>query len=236
MNPGYANNSRRTALVAALGLHALLIAALLTQAPVRSAIPTAAPIMVTRIPSAPVMTPQSPPKPLPIRPRSEPARAPLVEPLPIRSRSEPVHAPPIEPLPLMTTATDAPVPLVAPVPAVDRPRPIDAVPRSVESAPPPAAVAAVVGPRFNAAYLQNPPPVYPTLARRMGEQGRVLLRVLVTANGAADRVELRSTSGSERLDRAAINAVKRWRFVPARQGETSVAAWVLVPIAFSLEG
>jgi protein TonB len=59
--------------------------------------------------------------------------------------------------------------------------------------------------------------------------------VFVTANGAAEVVELRTSSGSSRLDQAAIETVKRWRFVPARQGDQAVAAWVLVPIAFSLE-
>ena len=70
----------------------------------------------------------------------------------------------------------------------------------------------------------------------MGEQGRVFLRVLVAADGVAQQVELKTTSGSPRLDHAALDAVKRWRFVPARQGDQAVAAWVVVPISFSLEG
>jgi protein TonB len=48
-------------------------------------------------------------------------------------------------------------------------------------------------------------------------------------------VEIRTSSGVERLDRAALDAVRRWRFVPARQGDTPVDAWVLVPIRFSLD-
>lgn len=219
MKTGLANNSRRTALVATLGLHALLIAALLSQAPVRSAIATAVPIMVKLIPADPLVAPQVPPKPLPVRRRGEPAQ---------------VH--PLEPLPLVTNATEAPAPMTAPALAVPPRRSVDPAPRPADSAPAPTAAAAIVAPRFDAAYLQNPAPVYPLIARRMGEQGRVLLRVLVTADGAADRVELRSTSGSERLDRAALDTVKRWRFVPARQGDAPVAAWVLVPISFSLEG
>jgi len=47
---------------------------------------------------------------------------------------------------------------------------------------------------------------------------------------------LKTSSGSPRLDQAALDTVKRWRFVPARQGDQSVAAWVVVPISFSLEG
>lgn len=96
--------------------------------------------------------------------------------------------------------------------------------------------AAVVPPRFDAAYLDNPPPPYPSLARRLGEQGRVTLRVLVSAEGAAAQVELKNSSGSLRLDQSALGAVKRWRFVPAKQGTQAIAAWVLVPISFTLGG
>ena len=63
----------------------------------------------------------------------------------------------------------------------------------------------------------------------------MLLRVLVNAAGGADTVEVRTSSGSPRLDHAALDTVKRWRFVPARQGDAAVAAWVLVPINFTLE-
>lgn len=92
----------------------------------------------------------------------------------------------------------------------------------------------MVPPRFDADYLDNPAPVYPALSRRLGEQGRVLLRVYVLADGSVGQVEVRESSGFERLDRAARETVVRWRFVPARQGERPVAAWVLVPISFSL--
>jgi protein TonB len=92
-----------------------------------------------------------------------------------------------------------------------------------------------VPPNFNAAYLNNPPPAYPVTARRMGQQGKVILRVLVNPAGTADKVELRTSSGFDRLDDAALDAVRRWRFVPARQGDQPVTAWVLVPIVFTLE-
>jgi protein TonB len=72
------------------------------------------------------------------------------------------------------------------------------------------------------------------LSRRVGEHGRVLLRVYVQPDGAAAQVEVRESSGYERLDKAARDTVKRWRFVPAKQGDRGVAAWVLVPISFSI--
>jgi protein TonB len=91
-------------------------------------------------------------------------------------------------------------------------------------------------PRFDAAYLNNPAPAYPALARRMGEQGKVILRVLVNSAGIAGQVELRTSSGSPRLDGAALETVRHWRFLPARQGDDTIDAWVLVPVSFSLQG
>lgn len=221
MNTQYGNDpgSRRAALVSALALHAVVITAILTHPPTRAAIATAMPIMVSLIISAPVSTPQTPPKPLPVRPKTEQPK-------------------PVEPLPLITSTSVAPAQIAAPAPPVRDLPPIEAAPSRTESAPAPAAASApsLVSPRFDAAYLQNPPPVYPALARRLGEQGRVFLRVLVAADGVAHQVELKTSSGSARLDHAALDTVKRWRFVPARQGDQAVAAWVVVPISFALEG
>ena len=93
----------------------------------------------------------------------------------------------------------------------------------------------VVQPRFDAAYLNNPLPNYPTLSKRLNEQGKVAVRVHVTPSGLPDQVELQKTSGYPRLDNAAMEAIKRWRFVPARQGNETVAAWVIVPMPFTLE-
>jgi protein TonB len=90
-------------------------------------------------------------------------------------------------------------------------------------------------PAFHAEYLSNPAPSYPLRARRDGVEGTVVLRVLVTAAGAAGRVELDASSGSAALDRAAEDAVRSWRFVPARRGDTAVDAWVVVPVVFHLE-
>ncbi len=89
-------------------------------------------------------------------------------------------------------------------------------------------------PKFGAAYLNNPAPTYPPVSRRFGEQGRVLLRVLVSENGLAQSVQLDSSSGYEKLDRAAMEAVKKWSFIPARRSNQPVSAYVLVPIKFSL--
>ena len=94
---------------------------------------------------------------------------------------------------------------------------------------------ASVPPRFDAAYLQNPEPGYPMLSKRLGEEGRVLLRVLVNPEGLAEQVEVRQSSGHPRLDQAALGTVRRWRFIPARRGAERLAAWVLVPLSFQLD-
>ena len=90
-------------------------------------------------------------------------------------------------------------------------------------------------PRFDADYLKNPSPPYPPLSRRMGEEGKVVLRVSVNPQGTADNVEIRTSSGSSRLDDAALNTVKRWKFIPAKRGDSTIQSWVLVPIIFKLE-
>jgi len=91
-------------------------------------------------------------------------------------------------------------------------------------------------PSFSAAYLRNPAPRYPVSARRAGDQGMVTMRVLVTRDGLPARVDVEKSSGSPHLDAAALEAVKAWRFVPARQGPDAIESWVLVPIVFRLEG
>lgn len=109
--------------------------------------------------------------------------------------------------------------------------------RETSPAPPaPPAEVAVSQPRFDANYLDNPAPAYPALSKRMGEEGKVLLRVYVEPAGTPSRIEVKNSSGSQRLDQAAEQAVWRWKFIPAKRGGESVAAWVVIPISFNLRG
>ena len=141
-------------------------------------------------------------------------------------------AEPASPLPLTVPTPFTAPPIESPVTAVETPAAVQAsIQQPVPVAPPPIEV---TPPRFDAAYLDNPAPSYPALARRTREEGRVLLRVLVSADGRAQTVDLARSSGSERLDDAAIEAVRRWRFVPARRGDENIAAHVHVPVVFSL--
>lgn len=89
-------------------------------------------------------------------------------------------------------------------------------------------------PRFGAAYLHNPAPSYPAVSRRVGEEGRVMLRVLVSKSGDAEQVQIESGSGFSRLDKAALDAVKKWRFIPAKRNNQPISAYVIVPIQFTL--
>lgn len=87
----------------------------------------------------------------------------------------------------------------------------------------------------NAAYLNNPKPEYPMTARQRHWQGTVLLRVYVSADGKAQQVNLQRSSHHDMLDESALDAVKQWRFVPAKRGDTPESCWVTVPIVFELD-
>ncbi len=209
------HGARYAGIAGAVIFHVVVIVALLQYAPVRRSIAHMAPIMVSVITPPPRETPPPPPKPAL-------ARKPLPTEMP------PPVAPPREPTPMVSEAA-----AVSPITVTPTP-PVPATPvaeSGIAPEPPP-----VVPPRFNADYLQNPAPAYPALARRMREQGRVLIRVLVSADGLPERVELKTSSGFPRLDASALDTIRSWKFVPARQGEQKVAAWVVVPITFTLDG
>lgn len=83
-------------------------------------------------------------------------------------------------------------------------------------------------------YLKNPAPRYPEAARRAGQEGLVVLWAEVTSEGRADSVTVRQSSGYSALDEAALRAVKKWKFYPAKIGTLPVASRVEVPIRFQL--
>lgn len=77
-------------------------------------------------------------------------------------------------------------------------------------------------------------PTYPPQSRRLGEEGTVKLRILVDANGRPKDVQVMTSSGFPRLDQAAQEAVRRWRFVAATDGSRAVEAWTQVGVTFRL--
>lgn len=172
---------------------------------------------VPQIPPAPAPVPKAAPQPAP--PRPAPAPAPRPEPVVQRSSEPSALAPPLPPSePPSPAAALAPVAAAAPV-----------APPAVPAPP------AVVLPSTQADYLNNPRPPYPPLSRRLGEQGKVVLRVFIETDGTASKAEVRSSSGFERLDQTALQTVLRWRYVPGKRGGTPEAMWVTVPINFVLE-
>ena len=158
----------------------------------------------------------------------EERKQPEAKPLPV-ARPQPVRQKPVPvlktPVPVLeTTSSTVPAP-AAPVATPPETRTTNAAP----------AAETFSQARFDADYLRNPAPPYPSLSKRMGEEGKVVLRVSVSPQGTADSVEIRTSSGSPRLDESAQKTVRNWKFVPARRGDAPVQSWVLVPIIFKLE-
>lgn len=161
-------------------------------------------------PTSPAPAPEvTPPRPTPVE------RKPVVRPQPAPVARQPVVA-------AQTSAPSVPNAAAEAPPVKEAPAPVPAAPATISQ------------PRFDADYLLNPAPVYPALARRMGEEGKVVLRVFVEPAGRPSQIEIKTGSGSPRLDQAAQDAVWRWKFVAARRGEEAIGAWVLVPIVFNL--
>ncbi|WP_410498453.1 TonB family protein [Chitinibacter sp. S2-10] len=94
---------------------------------------------------------------------------------------------------------------------------------------------AVSEPSFQASYLSNPKPPYPPTSLALGEQGKVLLRVVVNPAGLPEKIEIFKSSGFARLDAVAQSTVQRWRFVPAKRGDEAVSGSVIVPLNFSIK-
>lgn len=201
--------SRLPGIAVAVGMHAAAVIALLSYAPARQTLAELAPIMVSLIQPQKIEPPQELPKPKPVV-------------------KQPVKKPDPKPQPLLAISEPTPVPTAIVAPPPTPPQPVEPIAAKPQPAAP------VVPPQFNAGYLNNPAPQYPALSRRLGEEGRVVLRVFVDERGLPARVEMRTSSGHDRLDNVALETVRQWRFVAARRGDQAVSAWVLVPISFSL--
>ena len=194
-------------------LHAALVYALLVVSVRNELIVLPSALSVRLLPM--LEEPTIPAKPLPPPPPKVPVRKqPVVQPQPVLAVATPGAASSF---------------VVEPQPPAPPAQPIAAPPAPV------AAPAVLVAARFDADYLHNPKPVYPALSRRMGEEGKVLLKVRVSAQGTALDVAISKSSGFPRLDAAAQDAVARWRFVPARRGDEAVDSSVVVPITFALD-
>lgn len=188
--------------------------------------PAPAPVQPA-LPTAPAPLPPEKPRPVVQRPRPQPP-APAPAPAP-----RPVAVPSLAPAPQAPAGVTEPQPPAPPIaaPMTAAPAPVPAL--AAAQAPVPAA--AVQLPSTNADYLQNPPPAYPAFSMRLREQGTVLLHVQISAQGTALDAQVKRSSGYPRLDRAALEAVRKWRYVPGQRGGVPETMWFDVPVIFELE-
>ena len=178
-------------------------------------------------------------------------------PPPIQKKPEPVPVPPpmkvklvkkVEILPPPQTILAANAPVVSPTEAVSHP-PTSPAPEPIEQVPPgpsspePVVVAPPAPPEpvllasdLALACPQRIPPEYPSISRRLMEQGRVVLRVELDETGRVTSARVKESSGFKRLDEAGLAAVKQWHCnTPLRNGQASRAI-ALQPFNFILEG
>ncbi len=168
----------------------------------------------------------------PPKPKPEPPPKPVAQPVQRKTAPPPV---------LIAVANNTPAP-DAPTGYAEPPVPVQLPPMAapvaktvVPVAAPAEAAPQIELPSSDADYLQNPRPAYPAKSRRMGEQGKVIVRVLIGVDGLAQKAEIRLSSGFERLDESALNTVKSWRYVPGKRAGVATAMWFSVPINYVLE-
>ncbi|MCB2148445.1 MAG: energy transducer TonB [Deltaproteobacteria bacterium] len=203
------------------------------------------PPLIRPLPAPPPQIPAAPPKPVLERPAIKPM--PVVKPSkPIAKKPPEKSYPPSPPTPIPAVPepepeSEPPPPVADPVrTAVDLPTSLpysadavtfvdpDATPGESSSA---ASAVVMATPR----YSDNPPPVYPSIARRRGYEGVVVLDVFVGEDGSVLELRIVESSSYRLLDRSAIKAVEGWQFEPGRQGSKTVAMWVRVPLDFRLQ-
>lgn len=188
--------------------------------------------------SEPVVTPPSvvgvlvapEPEPEPAPPPPKPVPPPKPEPKPVptpKPVAKPTPKPTPKPEPVREVAQE-PVQQAAPTPPAPPSAPVQ------QATPAPEAPAPVTPPRTDAAHLNNPAPQYPALSRRLGEQGRVMLDVYILPDGSVGEIKLNRSSGFPRLDNAALQAVKTWKYVPAKRGDKPIPFWYVQPVSFVL--
>jgi protein TonB len=174
-------------------------------------------------PPAPAPKPPAPPPPAP---------APKPQPKPVVKKAalpKAIADPTPSPAAPRGAIDDAPQEKTPPAP------PAPATPPVPPAPPAPPAAPKMELPSSNAAYLNNPSPTYPAVSKRMGEQGKVFLRVYINEQGQPEKIEIKQTSGYDRLDEAALNTVRNWKFVPGKRNGVPEAMWHIVPINFVLK-
>jgi len=174
------------------------------------------------------------PKVKPPPPLQQPT--PKVKPQPVVQKSQPTPLPP-PPMPLAVLSAEPSPNAVVGVTTPQPPAPPIAAPVSVAplAQPAPPAPPRIQLPDSNADYLANRPPAYPPLSKRLGEQGKVVVRVFIDTEGNATQAEIRTSSGYDRLDQTALKTVQAWKYVPGKVNGEAKAMWFNVPLNFVLE-
>ena len=175
----------------------------------------------------------------PPAPKVEPP-PPAPKPAPVKRTVTKAPTPPPAPRPMAiadpTPAPNAPTGVLTPqppAPPIDAPVAETAAPASPPAAPP--APPSIQLPSSDADYLQNPRPAYPAVSQRLGEQGTVIVRVYIGADGLPQRAELSRSSGYDRLDQLSISTVMRWKFVPGKRNGVPTAMSYNGPCNWGLE-
>jgi protein TonB len=173
-------------------------------------------------PPAPITPPKAAPEPAPVK--LQPAKKPVVKP-----KQEQLAA-----------KTPAPVQKKQAEPAPEPPKPAEQVKESAPApaaSPKPAPAAPVaLSSELAVSCPKLTPPEYPAISRRMGEEGKLILRVELDENGHIDNAKVLNSSGYERLDAAALSAVKSWQCNPSLRDGQPVRAVALQPFNFVLQG
>lgn len=195
--------------------------------------PKPEPVMVQLIAPEPmpVVAPPPPPTPKPPPPAPKPPPKPTPKPVP-KPAPKPQAIKDPTPAPNAVTGTTEAQP---PAPPIEAPPPAPPSPPPAPPAPPaPPPPPVIQLPSSNAAYLNNPAPQYPAISRRMGETGTTIVRAYIDEEGKPQELQLKQSSGYDRLDQAAMDTVRKWRFKAGTSNGTPRPMWVNVPIKWEL--
>jgi len=222
-------NRNFTIVSSVLLLHVLVLWAMQTGLLRRVAEAVVPAEILVEIMVAPAATPAPEPAPQP-QPKVQ-AKAPT--PQPVQPTPTPAATPQPSPAPLAIAPSAAAPAATAAAPTAVAAAPAAASTGAAVSAPP--APARVELPSSSADYLNNPKPPYPALSKRLGEQGRVIVRVWIGTDGIASQASVKQSSGFDRLDQAAVATVLKWRYVPGKRGGVPEAMWFDVPVNWVLQ-